>query len=79
MSAQSRVHRISCARLLKRVFKIDMQPCPNCGSREFKINSPTLERTVIEKTLTHLELDSLSPAHVCLGRARGRLKFLSAA
>lgn len=60
MSAQGRVHRISCARLLKRVFNIDMPHCPNCGSRELKISAPTLERTVIEKTLTHLELDSLS-------------------
>jgi hypothetical protein len=46
--------------------------------RELKISAPTLERTVVEKTLTHLVLDSLSPAQACLGCARGRLKFLSA-
>ncbi|MBM3389693.1 MAG: hypothetical protein FJY26_09355, partial [Betaproteobacteria bacterium] len=31
-SLQARPNRISWARLLKRVFDIDMQHCPNCGA-----------------------------------------------
>jgi hypothetical protein len=31
-TVQARAHRISWARLLKRVFDIDMQHCPNCGT-----------------------------------------------
>ncbi len=36
-TAQARPHRIGWARLLKRVFDIDMQHCPNCGGGELKI------------------------------------------
>jgi hypothetical protein len=36
-TAQVRPHRISWARLLKRVFDIDMQHCPNCGAGELRI------------------------------------------
>lgn len=49
------------ARLLKRVFDIDMQHCPNCGGRELKIIAAILERTVVEKILTHLGLDPQPP------------------
>ncbi|MBL8351924.1 MAG: hypothetical protein JNL87_16625 [Burkholderiaceae bacterium] len=49
---QSRSHRISWARLLERVFDVDMQHCPNCGSGELKIIVAILERPVIEKILT---------------------------
>jgi hypothetical protein len=45
------------ARLLKRVFDIDMQHCPNCGSGELKTIAVILDRPVIEKILTHLGLD----------------------
>ena len=55
------------ARLLKRVFDIDMQHCPNCGSGELKIIAAILERPVIEKILTHLGLDPQPPPR---GRAR---------
>jgi hypothetical protein len=60
-------HRTSWARLLKRVFDIDMQHCPNCSAGELKNISAILERQVIEKTLTHLGLDPQSPPR---GRAR---------
>jgi hypothetical protein len=36
-AAQARPGRISWARLLKRVFDIGMQHCPNCGAGELKI------------------------------------------
>jgi hypothetical protein len=53
--------RISWARLLKRVFDIDMQHCPNCGAGELKIIAAILGRPVIEKILTHLGLDPQPP------------------
>jgi hypothetical protein len=66
-SLQPRPNRISWARLLKRVFDIDMQHCPNCGAGELKIIAAILERPVIEKILTHLGLDPQPPPR---GRAR---------
>jgi hypothetical protein len=59
-TVQGRPHRIGWARLLKRVFDIDMQHCPNCGG-ELKIIAAILERPVIEKILTHLGLDPQPP------------------
>jgi hypothetical protein len=53
--------RISWARLLKRVFDIDMQHCPNCGGGELRIIAAILERSVIEKILTHLGLNPQPP------------------
>lgn len=49
------------ARLLKRVFDVDMQHCPNCCAGELQIIAAILERPVIQKILTHLELDALPP------------------
>ncbi len=60
-AAHSRPGHISWARLLKRVFDIDMQHCPSCGGGELKIIAAILERPVIEKILTHLGLDSQPP------------------
>jgi hypothetical protein len=57
----ARPHRVSWARLLKRVFDIDMQHCPNCGAGELKIIAAILERPVLEKILTHLGLDPQPP------------------
>jgi hypothetical protein len=53
--------RISWARLLKRVFDIDMQHCPNCGAGQLEIIAAILERPVIEKILTHLGLQARGP------------------
>ena len=60
--AQAKPGRISWARLLKRVFDIDMQRCPNCGGGELKIIAAILERPVIEKILKHLGLQPQPPA-----------------
>ena len=49
------------AGLLKRVFDIDMERCPNCGAGELKIIAAILERPVIERILTHLGLDPQPP------------------
>jgi hypothetical protein len=59
--AQARPSRISWARLLKRVFDIDMQHCSNCGAGELRIIAAILERPVMEKILTHVGLDPQPP------------------
>ena len=66
-TARARPARISWARLLKRVFDIDMQRCPNCGAGELRIIAAILERPVIEKILAHVGLDPQPPPK---GRAR---------
>ena len=66
-TAQARPHRVSWARLLKRVFDIDMHTCPNCGAGELKTIAAIIERPVIERILTHLGLDPQPPPR---GRAR---------
>ena len=58
--AHGRPARINCARLLKRVFEIDLEHCPNCGG-ELKIIAAILEAPVIERILTHLGLQARAP------------------
>ncbi len=47
------------ARLLKRVFDIDIERCP-CGGK-LKLIAIIEEPDVIEKTLRHIGLDPLPP------------------
>jgi hypothetical protein len=49
------------ARLLKRVFGIDMNRCSHCSSENVKIVAAIMEQKVIEKILTHLGLSSEVP------------------
>ena len=58
--AHHRPVRLSWAKLLKRVFEIDMEHCPNCGG-EMKIIAAILAAPVIEKILTHLGLQARAP------------------
>lgn len=58
--AHHRPVRLSWAKLLKRVFEIDMEHCPNCGG-ELKIIAAILEQPVIEKILTHSGLQARAP------------------
>jgi hypothetical protein len=60
--------RLSWAKLLKRLFEIDMEHCPNCGG-EIKIIAAILQAPVIEKILTHLGLQARAPP---AAPARGR-------
>jgi len=62
-SAHGRPARISWARLLKRVFEIDMEHCPNCGG-QLKIIAAILEAPVIERILRHLGLEARAPPRV---------------
>lgn len=52
--------RISWARLLKRVFEIDIEHCSHCGGN-MKIISAILERVAITKILNHLGLPAEAP------------------
>ncbi len=58
--AHRRPARLSWARLLKRVFDLDLEHCPNCGG-ELKIIAAILQTPVIEKILTHLGLQARAP------------------
>jgi hypothetical protein len=64
--------RISWARLLKRVFQIDLEHCPNCGGG-LKIIAAILETEVIERILEHLgppaRAPPRSPARASMSRA----------
>ncbi len=61
------------AKLLERVFDLDMERYPNCGG-ELKIIAAILEQPVIEKILTHLGLQARAPP-----RAPARGQALQAA
>jgi hypothetical protein len=53
--------RIRRARLLERVFDIDLRRCPRCGAGQVRIIAAILRRAVIRKILTHLGLDPQPP------------------
>lgn len=50
----------SWARLLKRVFELDLEHCPNCGG-ELKIIAAVLTQPVIGEILSHLGLQVRAP------------------
>ena len=58
--AHHRPVRLSWAKLLKRVFEIDLDYSPNCGG-ELKIIAAILEQPVIEKFGTRLGLQARAP------------------
>ncbi len=66
--------RPTWVRLLKRVFSIDLEHCPNCGG-ELKIIAAILEAPVIEKILTHLGLEARAPPRAS---ARGQMPLYTA-
>ena len=58
--AQGAPARMSWARLLKRVFDIDIDHCPNCGG-VLKIIAAIEDPPVIVKILSHLGLPTRAP------------------
>ena len=55
--------RMGWARLLKRVFDIDVEHCPQCGG-DLKIIAAIEEPAVIVKILTHLGLPARAPLRI---------------
>ena len=62
------------ARLLKRVFEIDLEHCPQCGG-DLKIIAAIEEPAVIVKILTHLVLPARATARLRMrvSRVAGQL------
>ena len=54
--------RMNWARLLKRVFAIDVEHCPHCGG-SLKIIAAIEEPAVIKRILTYLGLSAQPPPH----------------
>ena len=52
--------RMGWARLLKRVFDLDLEHCPQCGG-EFRIIAAIEQPAVIVRILTHLGLPARAP------------------
>src|SRR5206468_8329491 len=59
-NAHSEPARLSWARLLKRVFDIDIEHCPNCAG-SLKIIAAIEDPPVIVKILSHLGLPARAP------------------
>ena len=59
--------RMSWVRLLKRVFDIDMEHCPNCGGR-LKIIAVIEAPPVIARILAHLGLPTRAPPRAAARR-----------
>jgi len=57
---QGKTPRVSWARLLKRVFDLDVEHCPNCGGG-LKIIAAIEDSPVIVKILSHLGLPPRAP------------------
>jgi hypothetical protein len=59
-------------KLLKGVFDLDLEHCPNCGGK-LKTIAAILEQRVIEKILVHLGLPARAPprtpAHASMSQA----------
>ena len=67
--AGSPKNRISWARLLKRVFGIDVETCSACGAKT-KIIAAIEEPKVIKKILSHMGLPTAPPIHPARGPPR---------
>jgi hypothetical protein len=63
--------RLGWAKLLKRVFDLDLTRCPHCGG-DLRIIAAILQRQAIEKILNHLGLDPQRPPRT---PARGQMAF----
>jgi hypothetical protein len=63
--------RLGWAKLLKRVFDLDLTRCPHCEG-DLRIVAAILQRQAIEKILNHLGLDPQPPPRA---PARGQMAF----
>ncbi len=67
--ASSRAPRWRWARLLKRVFAIDMERCPACLQGSLQIIAAITQGEVVRKILRHLKL-SADPPPIAPARSR---------
>jgi hypothetical protein len=67
---QGRPLRLGWAKLLKRVFNLDMEHCPHCGGK-VRVIAAILERAQVQKILNHLGLDPQPPPR---GAAQGQFE-----
>jgi hypothetical protein len=63
--------RLGWAKLLKRVFDLDLTRCQHCGG-DLRMVAAILQRQAIEKILNHLGLDPQPPPRA---PARGQMAF----
>ena len=54
------MRRLTVVKLFSRIFEIDLEHGPNCGS-QLKIIAATFDAQVIERILTHLALQAQAP------------------
>jgi hypothetical protein len=76
--AQGASARMSWARLLKRVFDIDIEHCPNCAG-SLKIIAAIEDPPVIVKILSHLGLPTRAPPRAPAQRRRANRALPTAA
>ncbi len=53
--------KYSWVQLMRRSFGIDMNICPSCGSKNFKVVAVIEDPEVVEKILTHVGLEARAP------------------
>ena len=58
--AEIKDYKMTWARMLKRIFNIDVEVCSHCGGKT-KIIGPVLERSAIRKILIHIGADPDPP------------------
>ena len=59
--AKTRTLSWNWARLLGRVFALDMATCPFCRGGSLRIIAATIQESAITRILRHLKLTSVSP------------------
>ena len=60
MQPPRRSARMGWAKLLRRVFRVDLEHCPDCGG-DLKLVAAILDGTAVVKILTHLGLPARAP------------------
>ena len=66
-------YRLTWAEMLKRVFRLDVSTCPDCGGK-LKVIASIMERNVIKEILSHLGFDT-EPPGICPARPSPQAEF----
>ena len=70
--------RWAWARLLKRVFTLDMERCPRCQAGILRLIAAITERSIISRILRHLNLAADPPSIAVARLEQGRFAWTSA-